>query len=133
MCMKGLGRTLFERLQSKFKEDISAMLNVQYRMHEDIMTWSSKEMYGGHLQAHESVALHRLRDIPVRHTLAPCPVINISRGCTAAQNCPGYAKLAEGDCIYDINFEVQICSVRLCCKLTHSYAVNIGPMKENDR
>ena len=41
------------------------MLTVQYRMHSDIMQWSSDEMYAGKLQAHESVAGHRLYDLKV--------------------------------------------------------------------
>lgn len=39
------------------------MLNVQYRMHEDIMTWSSNELYGGKVTAHVSNAQHRLSDL----------------------------------------------------------------------
>eukprot|EP01025_Chloroclados_australasicus_P056243 TRINITY_DN6926_c0_g1_i3.p2 TRINITY_DN6926_c0_g1~~TRINITY_DN6926_c0_g1_i3.p2 ORF type:complete len:200 (+),score=26.32 TRINITY_DN6926_c0_g1_i3:295-894(+) len=36
------------------------MLRVQYRMNSGIMEWSSNEMYGGQLEAHESVADHAL-------------------------------------------------------------------------
>lgn len=42
---KGLGRTLFERLADLYGDDIMSMLTVQYRMHKDIMDWSSKELY----------------------------------------------------------------------------------------
>lgn len=42
---KGLGKTLFERLASLYGEKIMAMLTVQYRMHDLIMNWSSKELY----------------------------------------------------------------------------------------
>jgi len=41
----------------------SEMLTVQYRMHRDIMDWSSKELYGGKLTAHASVARHTLGDL----------------------------------------------------------------------
>lgn len=41
------------------------MLTVQYRMHSEIMQWSSDEMYAGKLQAHESVAGHTLYDLKV--------------------------------------------------------------------
>ena len=61
--LQGLGRTLFERLQTLYGESISEMLNVQYRMHEDIMTWSSNELYGGKVTAHVSNAQHRLSDL----------------------------------------------------------------------
>eukprot|EP01026_Neomeris_dumetosa_P003322 TRINITY_DN10895_c0_g1_i1.p2 TRINITY_DN10895_c0_g1~~TRINITY_DN10895_c0_g1_i1.p2 ORF type:complete len:221 (-),score=45.39 TRINITY_DN10895_c0_g1_i1:237-899(-) len=61
----GLGVTLFQRLHSKFGEEVSRMLRTQYRMNKDIMEWSSSEMYNGLLEAHESVADHCLEDIPV--------------------------------------------------------------------
>lgn len=71
---KGLGKTLFERLQGMYKEDISEMLTVQYRMNEGIMTWSSKELYEGKVCAHESVAHHDLpgyiADIKAREAAA---------------------------------------------------------------
>lgn len=42
---KGLGRTLFERLATLYGDEVTSMLTVQYRMHELIMNWSSKELY----------------------------------------------------------------------------------------
>lgn len=42
---KGLGKTLFERLAGLYGEEVMSMLTVQYRMHELIMNWSSKEFY----------------------------------------------------------------------------------------
>jgi superfamily I DNA and/or RNA helicase len=42
---KGMGKTLFERLTEGYGEEITSMLTVQYRMHELIMNWSSKELY----------------------------------------------------------------------------------------
>lgn len=42
---KGYGRTLFERLTALYGDDITSMLTVQYRMHELIMQWSSRELY----------------------------------------------------------------------------------------
>jgi hypothetical protein len=91
-CDKGLGVTLFERLQVMYGgvegggggggggasggggdgnggnssnnganvASASEMLTVQYRMHRDIMDWSSRELYGGKLTAHPSVAEHTL-------------------------------------------------------------------------
>jgi superfamily I DNA and/or RNA helicase len=41
----GLSCTLFERLQHRLGADASCMLSVQYRMHADIMDWSSQELY----------------------------------------------------------------------------------------
>jgi superfamily I DNA and/or RNA helicase len=60
---KGLGRTLFERLADLYGDQVTSMLTVQYRMHELIMNWSSKELYHGKVKAHASVAQHTLYDL----------------------------------------------------------------------
>ncbi|KAF6158609.1 hypothetical protein GIB67_040123 [Kingdonia uniflora] len=60
---KGLGRTLFERLAGLYGDDVMAMLTVQYRMHELIMNWSSKELYDNKVTAHPSVAAHMVYDL----------------------------------------------------------------------
>ncbi|EOY09338.1 DNA-binding protein, putative isoform 4 [Theobroma cacao] len=60
---KGLGRTLFERLADLYGDKVTSMLTVQYRMHELIMNWSSKELYNSKIEAHPSVAAHMLFDL----------------------------------------------------------------------
>eukprot|EP00257_Ricinus_communis_P020220 XP_015579403.1 DNA-binding protein SMUBP-2 isoform X2 [Ricinus communis] len=60
---KGLGRTLFERLADLYGDEVTSMLTVQYRMHELIMTWSSKELYNSKIKAHPSIAAHMLSDL----------------------------------------------------------------------
>jgi len=60
---KGMGKTLFERLTQGYGEEITSMLTVQYRMHELIMNWSSKELYNNKIKAHSSVAGHMLYDL----------------------------------------------------------------------
>ncbi|KAJ0043098.1 hypothetical protein Pint_17937 [Pistacia integerrima] len=60
---KGLGRTLFERLADLYGDEIMSMLTVQYRMHELIMNWSSKELYNSKIKAHPCVAAHMLYDL----------------------------------------------------------------------
>ncbi|PUZ38107.1 hypothetical protein GQ55_9G170600 [Panicum hallii var. hallii] len=60
---KGMGMTLFERLTEAYGEEITSMLTVQYRMHEHIMNWSSKELYNNKIKAHSSVAGHMLYDL----------------------------------------------------------------------
>ncbi|XVE96005.1 hypothetical protein REPUB_Repub02eG0184400 [Reevesia pubescens] len=60
---KGLGRTLFERLADHYGDEVMSMLTVQYRMHELIMNWSSKELYNSKIKAHSSVAAHMLFDL----------------------------------------------------------------------
>ncbi|KAK9726066.1 hypothetical protein RND81_05G187700 [Saponaria officinalis] len=73
---KGLGRTLFERLADLYGGDIMSMLTVQYRMHELIMDWSSKELYNSKIEAHSSVAAHMLYDLEdVKKTSATEPTL----------------------------------------------------------
>lgn len=62
----GLGVTLFERLHARHGAAASEMLTVQYRMNAAIMQWASDELYGGLLEAHESVAGHTVADLPRR-------------------------------------------------------------------
>ncbi len=50
----GLRETLFEKC-IKRQPATARMLTVQYRMHEQIMAFSSEQFYGGHLEAHTSV------------------------------------------------------------------------------
>jgi predicted DNA helicase len=50
----GLRETLFEKC-IKRQPATARMLTVQYRMHEQIMAFSSEQFYGGKLEAHQSV------------------------------------------------------------------------------
>ena len=63
--LQGMGRTLFERLHGLYGNDVSQMLTVQYRMHEDIMAWASAALYHNLLTAHPSVAHHTLATLQV--------------------------------------------------------------------
>jgi superfamily I DNA and/or RNA helicase len=62
----GLNNTLLEKCVRHHPQAVE-VLDVQYRMHEHIMGYSSKVFYGDKLKAHESVARHLLfpTDIPV--------------------------------------------------------------------
>jgi ATP-dependent RNA/DNA helicase IGHMBP2 len=60
----GFNVSLLERLVKELGSDISRRLVVQYRMHTDIMSFSSAEFYENSLVAHESVARHLLQDLP---------------------------------------------------------------------
>lgn len=60
-ALAGLSRSLMERLAEEHGPSVVRMLTVQYRMHQAIMCWASKAMYGGQLTAHASVAGHLLR------------------------------------------------------------------------
>jgi ATP-dependent RNA/DNA helicase IGHMBP2 len=60
---RGFGVSLLERLVGHYGERVTRRLRVQYRMHEDIMGFSSAEFYDGSLVADESVRTHRLCDL----------------------------------------------------------------------
>jgi superfamily I DNA and/or RNA helicase len=51
---EGLRETLFEKCIER-QPATARMLTVQYRMHEQIMAFSSEQFYGGQLEAHQSV------------------------------------------------------------------------------
>ncbi|KAI8973348.1 P-loop containing nucleoside triphosphate hydrolase protein [Mycotypha africana] len=59
-----LTTTLFDRLLSMYGDNVKRMLMVQYRMHQKIMEFSSRELYENKLVAHDSVAEHVLADLP---------------------------------------------------------------------
>ncbi|KAF8639229.1 hypothetical protein AX17_001714 [Amanita inopinata Kibby_2008] len=61
---KTLETTLFDRLENMYGPGIKRMLGIQYRMHEQICSFPSKELYSSGLQSHESVASHLLADLP---------------------------------------------------------------------
>lgn len=56
---EGLSQTLFEKCIQR-QPRTAAMLQVQYRMHQDIMEFSSRYFYHGELIAHDSVREHRI-------------------------------------------------------------------------
>jgi len=60
---KGLSISLFERLISLYGNKIKTLLNVQFRMNEKIMKFSSKEFYSGKVKADDSVKFHTLSGI----------------------------------------------------------------------
>jgi hypothetical protein len=60
---EGFGTSLFERLVDLYGPDITRRLTVQYRMHQAIMDFPSRELYEGQLEAHATVREHRLCDL----------------------------------------------------------------------
>lgn len=58
---QGLNTTLLEKCVALCPEAVT-MLDVQYRMHTDIMGYSSKVFYNAALTAHDTVARHLLHD-----------------------------------------------------------------------
>src|SRR5262249_61638996 len=61
---EGFGVSLQERLVQLHGPGITRRLEVQYRMHEAIMGFSSAEFYDNSLQADASVRSHLLADLP---------------------------------------------------------------------
>jgi ATP-dependent RNA/DNA helicase IGHMBP2 len=61
---KGLGVTLFEKLQKILPEEGQTLLRIQYRMHETIMGFSSQQFYDNKLEADESVRAHTAAELP---------------------------------------------------------------------
>jgi len=60
---QGFAKSLMERQMQLYGTDVSRMLTVQYRMHEKIMNFSSRQFYEGELIAHQSVVNHSLTDL----------------------------------------------------------------------
>jgi superfamily I DNA and/or RNA helicase len=60
----GFGVSLLERLVALHGAGVTRRLTVQYRMHEDIMRFSSAEFYDCELEAAPAVRGHRLCDLP---------------------------------------------------------------------
>ncbi|RPA72549.1 DNA helicase [Ascobolus immersus RN42] len=59
-----LSTTLFSRLLAIYGPSIKRLLNTQYRMHTQIMTYPSVSLYNNELIAAPSVATHLLKDLP---------------------------------------------------------------------
>ncbi|CXI46325.1 dna2/nam7 helicase family member, putative [Plasmodium berghei] len=58
-----LNITMFERLVNKYKENISFLLNIQYRMNHNILIWSNKIFYENKLNSHKSCKNIKVDDI----------------------------------------------------------------------
>ena len=83
----GFDVSLMERLVASWGDVISRQLTTQYRMHEQIMRFSSDEFYESSLIAAECVREHLLADLP---NVLPCPLTD-----TAMQ----FIDTAGSDCI----------------------------------
>lgn len=60
---QGLSKSMFERLYDIYGDEINSMLEIQYRMHDDIMDFSNYEFYDGNLKSSPEVADHTLKDL----------------------------------------------------------------------
>eukprot|EP00850_Spirogloea_muscicola_P021969 SM000270S10366 [mRNA] locus=s270:136584:140629:+ [translate_table: standard] len=98
----GLGVTLFERLSDLYGDAVTSLLDVQYRMHEDIMRWSSEALYNGKVSAHSLVAGHKLLGLDGVSRTATSEatlVIVDTTGCDMeeAREEEGYSMLNDGE------------------------------------
>jgi len=59
---EGYSVSVFERLIGTFGRDIKALLEIQYRMNQEIMDFSNKHFYENRLIAHETVKNHSIDD-----------------------------------------------------------------------
>jgi len=75
-AQQGFGVSLMERLVALYGNQVTQRLDVQYRMHESIMSFSSQQFYDGELQAHPSIWGHLLCDLPgvITSPLTKAPV-----------------------------------------------------------
>lgn len=68
---QGLTVSLLERLVEHYGDSVTRQLDVQYRMHSQIMRFSSEQFYSDSLEAHDTVASHLLHDLPM---IEPSPL-----------------------------------------------------------
>ena len=73
---RGFAKSLMERQIEIYGDTVTKLLNVQYRMHEKIMKFSSQRFYHDQLLAHDSVRSHLLADLDgvVESELTQVPV-----------------------------------------------------------
>ncbi|MEZ6060357.1 MAG: IGHMBP2 family helicase [Planctomycetaceae bacterium] len=76
---EGFDISLMQRLVERYGPSITRQLTLQYRMHEQIMQFSSEQFYEGTLEADASVKTHTLADLPQIHAadLDTSPVVFI--------------------------------------------------------
>ncbi len=83
----GFDVSLMERLVASWGDVISRQLTTQYRMHEQIMRFSSDEFYDSSLIAADCVREHLLADLP---HVVPCPLV---------QSAMQFIDTAGSDCV----------------------------------
>ncbi|XP_031386885.1 DNA-binding protein SMUBP-2 [Punica granatum] len=73
----GLGVSLMERAATLHEGILATKLTTQYRMHDAIASWASREMYSGSLKSSSTVSSHLLVDSPfVKPTwITQCPLL----------------------------------------------------------
>ncbi|AYA38780.1 IGHMBP2 family helicase [Hymenobacter oligotrophus] len=97
---QGLRETLFEKCITR-QPETARMLQVQYRMHQHIMQFSSDQFYGGKLQADERVRAADLHDYDTRFEPGQAVEFIDTAGCgfeeMGLQDSPSVANPEEAD------------------------------------
>ena len=62
-AQQGFAKSMMERQIELYGDDVAKMLTVQYRMHHQIMNFSSSQFYQNELKAHPSVVDHTLHEL----------------------------------------------------------------------
>lgn len=100
----GLGISLMERLLAagEHAAPLARRLDIQYRMHEQIMAFSAQTFYGGTLLADDTVAHHLLRELPgvIANELTNTPVAFIDTAGSDRQEAlepDGESRFNEGE------------------------------------
>lgn len=80
---EGYAQSMMQRLVEHYGSAITRQLNVQYRMHENIMRFSSAQFYGDTLLADDSARGHLLSDLPdvISSPLTDEPLTFIDTAC----------------------------------------------------
>ncbi|KAG2229940.1 hypothetical protein INT48_001206, partial [Thamnidium elegans] len=131
--MNDLSYTLFDRLLSMYGDKVKKLLSIQYRMHEQIMAFSSKELYNNKLIADSSVAQHILQDLPdVKKTAETCvPIIIIDTKDTNNHHESKGGKMNKQSTANDYEVKVIVCYIGKLLKdgLTQKDIAVITPYK----
>ena len=136
----GLGISMMERLlqPSDHAATLARQLVIQYRMHEQIMNFSSQTFYGGTLIADPSVAAHRLCDLPavVEDELTTNPVTFIDTAGAdydEAVEPDGESRLNEGEAQFVQRKVDQLCAAGVAARqisIISPYAAQVRLLRE---
>ncbi len=136
---QGFAISLMERLVATYGDTITKQLIVQYRMHEDIMEYSSKCFYGGSLQADETVRSHLLSDLvaPPHPEMLQSPVTFVDTagaGWEEEQEIDGESRLNVQEARWILQQVRELCSTGIAPKdvaIIAPYAAQVRWLRQN--
>lgn len=136
---QGFAVSLMERLVDTYGDTITKQLIVQYRMHEDIMEYSSKCFYGGSLQADETVRTHLLTDLvaPPHLEMLQSPVTFVDTagaGWEEEQEVDGESRFNVQEARWILQQVRELCSTGIAPKdvaIIAPYAAQVRWLRQN--